>query len=78
MCGLCPVGCNIEATTREGKVKRIGSRNHPEIDEGWLCDKGRFGFTHLQAGDRVVDPSRKVGVRRYETLSWDAALDEAE
>ena len=78
VCGLCPVGCNVEATTREGKVKRIGSRNHPEIDEGWLCDKGRFGFTHLRAGDRVVDPSRKVGVRRYETLSWDAALDEAE
>ena len=78
VCGLCPVGCNVEATTREGKVKRIGSRNHPEIDEGWLCDKGRFGFTHLRAGDRVADPSRKVGVRRYETLSWDAALDEAE
>src|SRR5216117_1138293 len=78
VCGLCPVGCNVEATTREGKVKRIGSRNHPEIDEGWLCDKGRFGFTHLRAGDRVVDPSRRVGVRRSETLSWDAALDEAE
>ncbi len=29
VCGLCPVGCNIEATTREGKVKRIVSRNHP-------------------------------------------------
>ena len=44
VCGLCPVGCNISATTREGKVKRILSRNHPEIDEGWLCDKGRFAF----------------------------------
>ena len=49
VCGLCPVGCNITATTREGKVKRILSRNHPEIDEGWLCDKGRFGFSHLYA-----------------------------
>jgi NADH-quinone oxidoreductase subunit G len=78
VCGLCPVGCNIEATTREGKVKRIISRNHPEVDEGWLCDKGRFGFTHLRADDRIVDPGRKVGRRRYETLSWDAALDEAE
>src|SRR5262245_17178666 len=78
VCGLCPVGCNVEATTREGKIKRISSRNHPEVDEGWLCDKGRFGFTHLRAGDRVVDPGRKVGVRRYETLSWDQALDEAE
>jgi NADH-quinone oxidoreductase subunit G len=78
VCGLCPVGCNIDATTREGKVKRIVSRNHPEVDEGWLCDKGRFGFTHLRADDRIVDPGRRAGKRRYETLSWDDALDEAE
>ena len=52
VCGLCPVGCNIHATVREGKVKRILSRNHPEIDEGWICDKGRFAFTHLRADDR--------------------------
>jgi NADH-quinone oxidoreductase subunit G len=78
VCGLCPVGCNITATTREGKVKRILSRNHPEIDEGWLCDKGRFAFTHLYARDRVRDPLRKVGKRRFEELSWDDALDEAE
>jgi NADH-quinone oxidoreductase subunit G len=78
VCGLCPVGCNIEATTREGKVKRIVSRNHPEVDEGWLCDKGRFAFTHLRADDRIVDPGRRMGRRRYETLSWEAALDEAE
>jgi len=78
VCGLCPVGCNVEATTREGKVRRIVSRNHPEVDEGWLCDKGRFGFTHLRADDRIVDPGRKVGLRRYETLSWDAAPDQAE
>jgi NADH-quinone oxidoreductase subunit G len=78
VCGLCPVGCNITATTREGKVKRILSRNHPEIDEGWLCDKGRFGFSHLYARDRVKDPLRKVGKRRFEELSWDQALDETE
>ena len=78
VCGLCPVGCNIEATTREGKVKRIVSRNHPEVDEGWLCDKGRFGFTHLRAADRIIDPGRLAGRRRYETLSWDDAIDEAE
>ncbi|HZQ66302.1 MAG TPA: molybdopterin-dependent oxidoreductase [Gaiellaceae bacterium] len=78
VCGLCPVGCNISATTREGKVKRILSRNHPEIDEGWLCDKGRFGFTQLYARDRVKDPLRKLGLRRFEELSWADALDEAE
>src|SRR5215471_1660880 len=78
VCGLCPVGCNIQATTREGKVKRILSRNHPEVDEGWLCDKGRFAFTHLRARDRITDPLRRVRRRGLDVLSWDDALDEAE
>jgi NADH-quinone oxidoreductase subunit G len=78
VCGLCPVGCNISATTREGKVKRIISRNHPEVDEGWLCDKGRFAYPHLYAGDRIVDPLERVRLRGFTELSWDDALDRAE
>jgi NADH-quinone oxidoreductase subunit G len=78
VCGLCPVGCNVHATMREGKVKRMLSRNHPEVDEGWLCDKGRFAFTHLYARDRISDPLRRVRRRGFEELSWDDALDEAE
>ena len=78
VCGMCSVGCNINATVREGKVKRILSRNHPEVDEGWICDKGRFGFTHLRAGDRIVDPIKRVRARGFEPVSWDDALDEAE
>jgi NADH-quinone oxidoreductase subunit G len=78
VCGLCPVGCNVAATTREGKVKRILSRNHPEVDEGWLCDKGRFAFTHLYAGDRIADPLRRLRRSGLEEISWDDAIDEAE
>jgi NADH dehydrogenase/NADH:ubiquinone oxidoreductase subunit G len=77
VCGLCPVGCNVSATTREGKVKRILSRNHPEVDEGWLCDKGRFAFGHLHAEDRIEDPLRKTATG-FEALGWEQALDEAE
>jgi NADH-quinone oxidoreductase subunit G len=77
VCGMCPVGCNISATTREGKVKRILSRNHAEVDGGWLCDKGRFAYGHLGAQDRIVNPLRR-GRPRYEELAWDDALDEAE
>jgi len=78
VCGLCPVGCNISATTREGKVKRILSRNHPEVDEGWLCDKGRFAYAHLRARDRITAPVVKAGPRRFEQISWEDALDAAE
>ena len=72
VCGLCPVGCNTWATTREGKVARILSRNHPEVDEGWLCDKGRFAYDHLRADDRIRPPRRRVRRRGFEPVSLGA------
>jgi NADH-quinone oxidoreductase subunit G len=78
VCGLCPVGCNIWATTREGKVVRVLSRNHPEVDDGWLCDKGRFAYDHLRADDRIRQPLRRVRRRGFERASWNDTLDEAE
>jgi NADH-quinone oxidoreductase subunit G len=78
VCGLCPVGCNIHATVREGKVKRILSRNHPEIDEGWICDKGRFAYTHLRADDRLTQPLQRLRRHGLEQVSWEQAVDEAE
>ncbi len=77
VCGLCPAGCNVRATTREGQVKRVQSRNHPEVDGGWICDKGRFTFPHVHASDRVTAPLRR-GELGLEPLEWDAALDRAE
>jgi NADH-quinone oxidoreductase subunit G len=78
VCGLCPVGCNISVTTREGKAKRVLSRNHPEVDQGWLCDKGRFAFGHVAAEDRIREPLERVRRRGFALLSWDAALERAE
>jgi len=78
VCGLCPVGCNTWVDTREDKALRVRSRNHPQVDEGWLCDKGRFAFTHLRSADRVVSPIMRVRRRGLEEVSWDEALAHAE
>ena len=78
VCGMCPSGCNVWATTREGKVARILSRNHPEVHEGWTCDKGRFTYDHLRAPDRITAPLVRVRRRGFEESSYDAALDAAE
>ena len=78
VCGLCPVGCNTSVTTRDGKAKRVLSRNHAEIDGGWLCDKGRYVTPHLDATDRIREPLRRLHRVGLEPISWDDALDEAE
>jgi NADH-quinone oxidoreductase subunit G len=77
VCTGCAVGCNTSATIREGRVKRIHSRNHPEVDRGWLCDKGRFSYPHLRAVDRIIRPLRR-GKKGLDEISWDEALDDAE
>jgi NADH-quinone oxidoreductase subunit G len=78
VCGLCPVGCNTWVTTREGRPVRVLSRNHPEIDDGWLCDKGRFAFDHVRASDRIREPLLRVRRRGFERIPWEQAVDEAE
>jgi NADH-quinone oxidoreductase subunit G len=77
VCTGCAVGCNVSATIRENAVKRILSRNHPEVDRGWLCDKGRFTYPHLRAPDRISTPLRR-GPKGLEEVTWEAALDTAE
>jgi NADH-quinone oxidoreductase subunit G len=77
VCTGCAVGCNISATIREGRVKRILSRNHPEVDRGWLCDKGRFTYPHLRAADRITAPLRR-GPKGLDEISWEDALETAE
>ena len=77
VCTGCATGCNTAATIREGKVKRILSRNHDEVDRGWLCDKGRFTYPHLRARDRITAPLQR-GPKGLKEISWDDALDAAE
>ena len=74
VCGGCAVGCNISATIREGQVTRVLSRNHPQIDEGWLCDRGRYAITHLRAEDRVTT-ARIRGGRGLEEIAEADALE---
>jgi NADH-quinone oxidoreductase subunit G len=74
VCGRCAVGCNTYASIREGHVARVLSRNHPEVDEGWLCDKGRYALAHLTAGDRISSTLIRGG-RGLEPVSVRDGLD---
>ncbi|HET7171561.1 MAG TPA: NADH-quinone oxidoreductase subunit NuoG [Gaiellales bacterium] len=74
VCGLCAVGCNTSVNIREGHVVRVLSRNHPEIDEGWLCDKGRYAFGLLSSEHRITTGLIRAG-RGLEEVGAADALD---
>ena len=74
VCGECPIGCNTYATIREGQVARVLSRNNPAVDDGWLCDRGRYTFPSLESEQRITTPLIRGG-RGLEPVDGSTALD---
>jgi NADH-quinone oxidoreductase subunit G len=72
ICTLCPSQCNVKFTVRDERVQRVLARDNEEVDAGWLCDKGRFGFQMIASEDRITEP-RVSGSR----AGWDAAIEAA-
>ena len=70
ICTLCPSQCNVRFTVRDERIERVLARDNHAVDNGWLCDKGRFGFQMISAEDRVTAP--KVGGF---DAGWVAALE---
>src|SRR5207249_7500190 len=53
VCNGCAVGCNVSLHSRNQRVLRLVARENPAVDDGWLCDYGRFD-TMLPARERRV------------------------
>jgi NADH-quinone oxidoreductase subunit G len=76
LCTLCPSQCNVSFTVRDDRVLRVLARDHKEVDDGWLCDKGRFAYQAIHVDERITRPMiRDGGVLRE--VGWERALDEA-
>jgi NADH-quinone oxidoreductase subunit G len=74
VCALCPSQCNVSFTVRDEKVKRVIARENPGVDDGWLCDRGRYGFEMFSSDERVTEPRLKGGAKTdYETAIAKAA-----
>jgi NADH-quinone oxidoreductase subunit G len=73
VCTLCPSQCNVSFTVRDERVKRVIARDNADIDDGWLCDRGRYGFEMFDAVERVRGPRLRGGVE----ASWTEAIGKA-
>ena len=81
VCAGCSMGCNMEITERDNEVKRLTGRPDPNmaVEEGWICDRGRWGYPALRSADRIphavlVDGVGRRGVLLERALSEAAAL----
>ena len=76
VCTMCPSQCNVELTVRDEQVLRVLSRENPDVDDGWLCDKGRFAYQSFHVDERVTAPMVRDGGQLRE-VSWERALEVA-
>src|SRR5919206_309940 len=73
ICTMCPAQCNVELTVRDERVMRVMARDHEDVDDGWLCDRGRFGYQAVHSDDRIVEPLVREGTELM-PASWEKAL----
>ncbi|OGN76551.1 MAG: NADH dehydrogenase (quinone) subunit G [Chloroflexi bacterium GWB2_49_20] len=81
ICTHCPVGCNTTLNIRrearsDGNmvIKRIMPRQNEQVNEIWLCDKGRFAHHFSASPDRLAKPLVRTGELVTES-SWEEALN---
>ncbi|WP_225848747.1 NADH-quinone oxidoreductase subunit G [Streptomyces sp. HPF1205] len=74
VCEHCAGGCATRTDHRRGKVMRRLAGNDPEVNEEWLCDKGRFGFRYAQRPERLTHPLVRDASGELVPASWPEAL----
>ncbi|UED84765.1 NADH-quinone oxidoreductase subunit G [Streptomyces profundus] len=75
VCEHCSGGCATRTDHRRGKVMRRLAADEPEVNEEWICDKGRFAFRYAQRPDRLTVPLvRNAETGELAPASWPEAL----
>ncbi|MCW2998524.1 MAG: nuoG, partial [Solirubrobacterales bacterium] len=76
VCTLCPAQCNVTFTVRDERVLRVLARQNDGVDDGWLCDKGRFAYQSVHVDARITQPLLRDG-GELRPVSWERALTAA-
>jgi NADH-quinone oxidoreductase subunit G len=76
VCTFCPAQCNVTLTVRDERALRVLARDNVDVDDGWLCDKGRFAYQSFHVDERVTEPLVRDG-GQLRPVSWERALEEA-
>ncbi len=74
VCPHCSAGCNLRVDVRRGEVVRHLARDEYEVNDAWLCDKGRYAFRYPDSERRITTPL--IRDRGLEPASFGEVLTE--
>jgi NADH-quinone oxidoreductase subunit G len=77
VCEHCSSGCATRTDWRRGKITRKLAGDDPEVNEEWICDKGRFAFKYATLPDRLLAPMMRDASGNLVETSWPEALERA-
>lgn len=77
VCEHCSSGCAERTDFRRGKVQRKLAGDDPEVNEEWICDRGRFAFRYATQEDRFTRPMVRDESGELRPSSWTEALQVA-
>jgi NADH-quinone oxidoreductase subunit G len=75
-CTTCALGCRVVIQSSAGRLVRMLGIDADPVNQGWLCDKGRFGFDAVNSESRLATPLVREG-DELRPAGWAEALGEA-
>jgi len=72
VCPGCSMGCNIQLDARSNRIGRFQSRENLDVDDGWLCDVGRYSFPNFQRTVQDRPQIRRGGT--LERVTYDEVI----
>jgi NADH-quinone oxidoreductase subunit G len=76
-CTTCSFGCRVVVQSSRNQIVRYEGVDVDEVNWGWLCDKGRFGFEAVGSDERLGTPLLREEGLLLEPTSWADALRRA-
>ena len=74
VCTYCSVGCPMTNESRSDKMVRCQALPNENVNDFWTCDKGRYGYHHVDSEERLESPLLRTSSDDFELVSWGQAL----
>lgn len=77
-CTACSVGCSNTLWSKKGVMQRMTARQNTQVNDFWLCDRGRFDLKFVGDKERLQKPVLSGSFADAEpapdgTVSWEEA-----